>query len=190
MFVFSACPRGAPFMMCLKNPCEGSSCPANPKARCRADSCGRCAAQFFDDNDNIVNCSASKYPHPSPWWSNFIMQHIVFCQCILASNGQGQQRPNWAKQKWSNGLLLNKQANSSVNNHVPNNFFVVEPCLSRHRKIVIQIIKKSNSFRQRVNQTHNQTIFRKAIILCSYVFLAETKGKDGQSKQHITDFLF
>ena len=66
LFVLSACPRGAPFMMCLVNPCERVSCPANPKAKCRPDNCGRCTAQFFDDNNNLVNCSASKYyqlPH-------------------------------------------------------------------------------------------------------------------------------
>jgi len=57
----SACPRGAPFMMCLANPCEGSSCPANPKAKCRANSCGHCTPQFFDDNDNLVDCATSKY---------------------------------------------------------------------------------------------------------------------------------
>ncbi|XP_068730483.1 thyroglobulin-like isoform X2 [Montipora capricornis] len=54
-----ACPRGEPFMMCLINPCEGSSCPANPKAKCRADSCGRCSSKFFDSDNNMVNCSAS-----------------------------------------------------------------------------------------------------------------------------------
>lgn len=58
---FSACPRGAPFMMCHYNPCEGASCPANPKAHCLPDNCGGCTAQFFDDNDNLVDCSASKY---------------------------------------------------------------------------------------------------------------------------------
>lgn len=62
---FSACPRGAPFMMCLANPCERAKCPANPKAKCRANSCGRCTPQFFDDNDNLVNCLASKYLQPT-----------------------------------------------------------------------------------------------------------------------------
>ncbi|XP_078349655.1 thyroglobulin-like isoform X1 [Oculina patagonica] len=57
--VRQACPRGAPFMMCLDNPCEGSSCPANPKAKCRANSCGKCTPQFFDDNDNVVDCAKS-----------------------------------------------------------------------------------------------------------------------------------
>ena len=59
-FHFSACPRGEPFMMCLTNPCEGAMCPANPKAKCRPASCGRCSAQFFDSENNMVNCSASK----------------------------------------------------------------------------------------------------------------------------------
>ncbi|XP_022787386.1 uncharacterized protein LOC111327458 [Stylophora pistillata] len=57
--VREACPRGAPFMMCHYNPCEGASCPANPKAHCLPDNCGGCTAQFFDDNDNLVDCSAS-----------------------------------------------------------------------------------------------------------------------------------
>lgn len=57
--VHQACPRGEPFIMCLTNPCEGASCPANPKARCRPSSCGRCLAQFFDSNNKMVNCSAS-----------------------------------------------------------------------------------------------------------------------------------
>ena len=58
---FLACPRGVPFMMCVANPCEGSSCPANPKAKCRANSCGQCTPKFFDDNDKLIDCAASKY---------------------------------------------------------------------------------------------------------------------------------
>nr|XP_058947870.1 thyroglobulin-like isoform X2 [Pocillopora verrucosa] len=57
--VREACPRGAPFIMCHNNPCERASCPANPKAKCLPDNCGGCNAQFFDDNDNIVDCLAS-----------------------------------------------------------------------------------------------------------------------------------
>lgn len=61
VFDYEACPRGAPLMMCLIDPCERASCPANPKARCRPNYCGQCSAQFFDDNNNLVNCSASKF---------------------------------------------------------------------------------------------------------------------------------
>ncbi|KAM7443673.1 hypothetical protein ABFA07_007562 [Porites harrisoni] len=60
--VQQACPRGEPLMMCLIDPCERASCPANPKARCRPNYCGQCSAQFFDDNNNLVNCSASVTP--------------------------------------------------------------------------------------------------------------------------------
>ena len=87
----SACPRGVPFMMCLANPCEGSSCPANPKAKCRANSCGQCTPQFFDDNDNLVDCAASKCLCLSanvkkPARKETIITFVQFCRHIPIEN--------------------------------------------------------------------------------------------------------
>jgi len=55
--VREACPYGQPLIMCLINPCERASCPANPKAVCRPNYCGGCKAQFFDQDNKLVDCN-------------------------------------------------------------------------------------------------------------------------------------
>lgn len=78
---FAACPRGAPFIMCHNNPCERASCPANPKAKCLPDNCGGCNAQFFDDNDNIVDCLASTYRGIDYFFVlGYLLEIFVICQ--------------------------------------------------------------------------------------------------------------
>ena len=56
-----ACPGGVPLLRCFVDPCERASCPAYPKARCRTNYCGRCAAEFYgEDNVKVLNCTKGK----------------------------------------------------------------------------------------------------------------------------------
>jgi len=50
------CPPGVDEVKCLIDPCSQSTCPANPKARCKADYCGGCNAKFYDKDDREVDC--------------------------------------------------------------------------------------------------------------------------------------
>ncbi|XP_032235803.2 uncharacterized protein LOC5510701 isoform X2 [Nematostella vectensis] len=56
--VRQACPEGQPVVMCLRDPCESASCPANPMATCRPNYCGTCSAEFYDERNNKVNCTS------------------------------------------------------------------------------------------------------------------------------------
>uniref|UniRef100_A0A7M5UP92 Agrin n=1 Tax=Clytia hemisphaerica TaxID=252671 RepID=A0A7M5UP92_9CNID len=51
----SECPRNVPIVTCAVNPCDTSTCPAFPKARCQGNYCGGCNAEFFV-NDKKVDC--------------------------------------------------------------------------------------------------------------------------------------
>ena len=53
---FSECPKGIPIVTCAVNPCDVSTCPAFPKARCQGNYCGGCKADFFVDGDKVDCC--------------------------------------------------------------------------------------------------------------------------------------
>lgn len=54
------CPDGRPPVACLVNPCDVTKCPKHPRARCVANYCGGCHADFFVGEKNVTkNCEAS-----------------------------------------------------------------------------------------------------------------------------------
>ncbi|XP_077995049.1 uncharacterized protein LOC144448627 isoform X2 [Glandiceps talaboti] len=53
-----ACDNGKTPVSCLIDPCNTATCPANPTASCRTDNCGSCKAEFIDNSDQIVDCTA------------------------------------------------------------------------------------------------------------------------------------
>ena len=55
------CPPDKPRVYCFVDPCQVTTCPAHPEARCVSDFCGGCNARFFDDEGNEVTKSCSKY---------------------------------------------------------------------------------------------------------------------------------
>ncbi len=58
--VSQLCPDGRPPVACLVNPCEVTKCPQHPRARCVANYCGGCHADFFVGEKNVTqNCDAS-----------------------------------------------------------------------------------------------------------------------------------
>lgn len=57
------CPPDKPPVNCFANPCQVTSCPAHPEARCESDFCGGCNARFFDDQDKEVTDSCSEWPY-------------------------------------------------------------------------------------------------------------------------------
>ena len=56
LFLYSGprCRDGSEPVNCFADPCEVSSCPAFPNARCVANFCGGCNATYFDENGNDV----------------------------------------------------------------------------------------------------------------------------------------
>jgi len=55
----STCPSGVSQVRCLVDPCRSATCPANPHARCVANYCGGCFADFYDSNNRKINCTLS-----------------------------------------------------------------------------------------------------------------------------------
>ena len=55
------CPPDKPQVYCFVDPCQVTTCPAQPEARCVSDYCGGCNARFFDDEGNEVTKSCRKY---------------------------------------------------------------------------------------------------------------------------------
>lgn len=51
------CPDNLPAVACVVDPCDTASCPGRTDATCRPNYCGRCSAEFYDANDNLVDCS-------------------------------------------------------------------------------------------------------------------------------------
>ena len=54
------CPPDKPRVYCFVDPCQVTTCPTHPEARCISDYCGGCNARFFDDEGNEVTKSCSK----------------------------------------------------------------------------------------------------------------------------------
>ena len=52
----SPCPAGVPVARCLVDPCSVSSCESNSKAKCKANYCGGCNAEWFDGQGLPVKC--------------------------------------------------------------------------------------------------------------------------------------
>ncbi|XP_078001185.1 uncharacterized protein LOC144453723 isoform X3 [Glandiceps talaboti] len=71
------CPDGQPVVSCVINPCEVNECHANPNARCVANYCGSCTADFFDENNRKVNCEE---PRPCPDGSTMYNCLVDPCQ--------------------------------------------------------------------------------------------------------------
>lgn len=55
----SSCPPGALVAVCSTHPCDYESCPSWPDAECRANYCGGCFAEFYQDNVRIEDCEAT-----------------------------------------------------------------------------------------------------------------------------------
>ncbi|XP_033108270.1 zonadhesin-like [Anneissia japonica] len=51
------CPPSKPKHWCFFNPCEGATCSNYPDALCRPNSCGGCHAEFYNINNQIVECA-------------------------------------------------------------------------------------------------------------------------------------
>ncbi|XP_035663466.1 uncharacterized protein LOC118407154 [Branchiostoma floridae] len=50
------CPDDKPMARCMMDPCDVTSCSANPDATCVADYCGGCNANFFDRSGEPACC--------------------------------------------------------------------------------------------------------------------------------------
>ena len=48
------CPDDAPVVTCLVDPCSQASCPNYPTACCRANYCGSCSAEFYENGDVVT----------------------------------------------------------------------------------------------------------------------------------------
>ena len=53
---YDDCEPGIPVVQCKRDPCLTSVCPGYPEATCRTNLCGKCKAEFLQDNQ-IVDCS-------------------------------------------------------------------------------------------------------------------------------------
>ena len=50
------CPGGEPVVNCFADPCLDKVCKAFPDAKCKANYCGGCKAEFYDLDENKVSC--------------------------------------------------------------------------------------------------------------------------------------
>ncbi|EGD74692.1 hypothetical protein PTSG_12390 [Salpingoeca rosetta] len=50
------CPPGVVAYACLRDPCEDATCPGDPTATCRANTCGGCRAEFYVGNGTRAQC--------------------------------------------------------------------------------------------------------------------------------------
>ncbi|XP_071954539.1 uncharacterized protein [Antedon mediterranea] len=55
----SECPPSKPKHWCFFNPCNSETCSNYPNALCRPNSCGGCTAEFYNLNNEILQCSAT-----------------------------------------------------------------------------------------------------------------------------------
>ena len=53
---YDDCGADIPVVQCRKDPCLTSVCPGYPEAICRTNLCGKCKAEFVQDNQ-VVDCS-------------------------------------------------------------------------------------------------------------------------------------
>ncbi|XP_055958614.1 uncharacterized protein LOC126808776 isoform X1 [Patella vulgata] len=53
----SSCPPGLPVANCFIDPCLLASCPGHPNAICRANYCGVCSHDYYDEYNRMVNCN-------------------------------------------------------------------------------------------------------------------------------------
>ncbi|XP_035679107.1 zonadhesin-like isoform X8 [Branchiostoma floridae] len=61
----SPCPPGVSHVSCMADPCEVARCPAHPDAQCRANYCGGCNAEFYDNHGSRVDCDEVPSQCPS-----------------------------------------------------------------------------------------------------------------------------
>ncbi|CAH1263557.1 Hypp2729 [Branchiostoma lanceolatum] len=56
------CPDGSSPVNCAVDPCTTATCAAHPSATCKANYCGGCNAEFYDDSGTevTVNCFEAK----------------------------------------------------------------------------------------------------------------------------------
>ncbi|XP_065315536.1 kielin/chordin-like protein [Gordionus sp. m RMFG-2023] len=57
------CPPDKPKVNCLVDPCKIAKCPSNPQAICKANYCGGCNAEFYE-NDKPIICHECPPGHP------------------------------------------------------------------------------------------------------------------------------
>ncbi|EGD74680.1 protease inhibitor [Salpingoeca rosetta] len=50
------CPPGVVAYACLRDPCEDATCPGDPTATCRANTCGGCRAEFYVGDGTRAQC--------------------------------------------------------------------------------------------------------------------------------------
>lgn len=50
----NVCADGSPIVRCLRDPCEGTTCPAFPNAVCRSNYCGGCNFNYTDADGRDV----------------------------------------------------------------------------------------------------------------------------------------
>ena len=59
-FSLGTCPPGTPQVRCAADPCKTKTCPNNPDAKCVANYCGGCNAEFFDEDDERIEDCGGK----------------------------------------------------------------------------------------------------------------------------------
>ena len=82
------CPPDKARVYCFVDPCQVTTCPAHPEAKCVSDFCGGCNARFFDDKGSEVTKSCSKYGYSVVKTEHRRLHHwpaIFFCPLLLCS---------------------------------------------------------------------------------------------------------
>lgn len=71
---YDDCGTDVPVVQCRKDPCLTSVCAGYPEATCRTNLCGKCKAEFIQD-DQVVDCS-----HTPEWFDN-CPRDVAIVQC-------------------------------------------------------------------------------------------------------------
>ena len=58
-FPHSVCPGDQPAHICSPDMCSRASCEAHPTAVCRINPCGGCSPQFYNADNELVNCQGT-----------------------------------------------------------------------------------------------------------------------------------
>ncbi len=69
----SPCPPDKPLVYCFADPCEVTTCPAFPNAKCVSDFCGGCNARFFEGGKEVTeNCLQG-----GQWYMSFLYAYKI-----------------------------------------------------------------------------------------------------------------
>ncbi|XP_071963376.1 uncharacterized protein [Antedon mediterranea] len=75
---------------CVINPCQVTTCASYPNARCEVNNCGTCRAEFYDEQENILDCEGITCKYSDRNYNVAeIRDHTDACNtCTCNSKGQ------------------------------------------------------------------------------------------------------